>query len=132
MLLLQEFMPTDFDWRIGIMDNQVLFACRYFMAKSHWQIYNHSARSHKSGNADAMSVEKVPKNVIKTALKAAKCMGAGFYGVDLKADGDRAVIIEVNDNPSIDMGVEDLHSGQMLYQQIMGIMLRQLDELNGR
>jgi glutathione synthase/RimK-type ligase-like ATP-grasp enzyme len=132
LLLLQEFMPTDFDWRIGIMDNQVLFACRYFMAKSHWQIYNHSARSHKSGNADAMSVDKVPKNVIKTALKAAKCMGAGFYGVDLKADGDRAVIIEVNDNPSIDMGVEDLHSGQMLYQQIMVIMLRQLDELNGR
>ena len=60
------------------------------------------------------------------------CIRDRFYGVDLKADGDRAVIIEVNDNPSIDMGVEDLHSGQMLYQQIMGIMLRQLDELNGR
>ena len=37
-----------------------------------------------------------------------------------------------NDNPSIDMGVEDLHSGNMLYQQIMGTMLRKLDELNGR
>jgi len=132
LLLLQEFMPTDFDWRIGIMDNQVLFACRYFMAKSHWQIYNHSARSHKSGNADALAIEKVPKNVIRTALKAAKCMGNGFYGVDLKATDDRAVIIEVNDNPSIDMGVEDLHSGHMLYQQIMATMLRQLDELNGR
>ncbi|TVV43658.1 RimK family protein [Thalassolituus sp. C2-1] len=132
ILLLQEFMPTDYDWRIGIMDNQVIYACRYFMAKSHWQIYNHSARSHKSGNADAMSVDKVPRKVIKTALKAAKCMGNGFYGVDLKESGDRAVIIEVNDNPSIDMGVEDLHSGSLLYQQIMGIMLRKLDELNGR
>lgn len=132
LLLLQEFMPTDFDWRIGIMDNQVLYACRYFMAKSHWQIYNHGARSHKSGNADAMAIDKVPKNVIKTALKAAKCMGSGFYGVDLKASGERAVIIEVNDNPSIDLGVEDLHSGNLLYQQIMAIMLRQLDELNGR
>lgn len=132
ILLLQEFMPTDYDWRIGIMDNQVLYACRYFMAKSHWQIYNHSARSHKSGNADAMSVDKVPRKVIKTALKAAKCMGNGFYGVDLKANGDRVVVIEVNDNPSIDMGVEDLHSGSMLYQQIMGIMLGKLEELNGR
>ncbi|MCT7359559.1 RimK family protein [Thalassolituus pacificus] len=132
ILLLQEFMPTDYDWRIGIMDNQVIYACRYFMAKSHWQIYNHSARSHKSGNADAMSVDKVPKKVIKTALKAAKCMGDGFYGVDLKESGDRAVIIEVNDNPSIDLGVEDLHSGSLLYQQIMGIMLRKLDALNGR
>ncbi|WP_300432558.1 RimK family protein [uncultured Thalassolituus sp.] len=134
LLLLQEFMPTDFDWRIGIIDNQVIYACRYFMAKSHWQIYNHSARSNanKSGNADAFAIDKVPKNVIRTALKAAKCMGSGFYGVDLKASGDRAVIIEVNDNPSIDMGVEDLHSGNMLYQQIMGTMLRKLDELNGR
>ncbi|MBQ0726329.1 MAG: RimK family protein [Thalassolituus sp.] len=132
LLLLQEFMPTDYDWRIGIMDNQVIYACRYFMAKSHWQIYNHSARSHRSGNADAMAVDKVPKKVIKTALKAAKCMGNGFYGVDLKESGDRAVIIEVNDNPSIDMGVEDLHSGNLLYQQIMGTMLKQLDELNGR
>ena len=132
ILLLQEFMPTDYDWRIGIMDNQVLYACRYYMAKSHWQIYNHSARSHKSGNADAMAVEKVPRQVIKTALKAAKCMGDGFYGVDLKVSGERVVIIEVNDNPSIDMGVEDLHNGHLLYQQIMGIMLKKLDELNGR
>ena len=132
LLLLQEYMPTDYDWRIGIMDNQVIYACRYFMAKSHWQIYNHSARSHKSGNADAMAVEKVPKKVIKTALKAAKCMGNGFYGVDLKESGERVVVIEVNDNPSIDKGVEDLHSGRLLYEQIMGIMLRKLDELNGR
>lgn len=132
LLLLQEFMQTDFDWRIGIMDNQVLFACRYFMAKSHWQIYNHSARSHKSGNADAMAVDSVPKNVIKTALKAAKCMGSGFYGVDLKAHGKRAVIIEVNDNPSVDMGVEDLHCGHQLYERFMEIMLQKLDVLNGR
>ncbi|UZK03496.1 hypothetical protein [Venatoribacter cucullus] len=79
-----------------------------------------------------MAVEKVPKKVVKTALKAAKAMGNGFYGVDLKESGERVVIIEVNDNPSIDMGVEDLHAGQMLYQQIMSSMLRQLDELNGR
>ncbi|MDK2776321.1 MAG: RimK family protein [Pseudomonadota bacterium] len=132
ILLLQEFMPTDYDWRIGIMNNQVLYACRYFMAKSHWQIYNHSARSHKSGNADAMSPEKVPKAVIRTALKAARCMGDGFYGVDLKQSGDRVVIIEVNDNPSIDKGVEDLYSGHALYENIMRIMLLKLDQLNGR
>ncbi len=132
LLLLQEFVPTDFDWRIGILDDQVLYACRYFMARSHWQIYNHGARSHKSGDADAFSPDKVPKHVIKTARKAAKCMGDGFYGVDIKDLGDKAVVIEVNDNPSIDKGVEDLHSGSMLYQQIMGVFLKRLDEMNGR
>ena len=59
-------------------------------------------------------------------------MGDGFYGVDIKDLGDKAVIIEVNDNPSIDKGVEDLHSGSMLYQQIMGVFLKRLDEMNGR
>lgn len=132
ILLLQEYMPTDFDWRIGILNNQPIFACRYHMAKNHWQIYNHKANSHRSGNVDAMSVEKAPKQVVKTALKAAKTMGSGFYGVDLKQHGDRVVVIEVNDNPNVDAGVEDLHSGHMLYQQIMGIMLRLLDEMNGR
>ncbi|MDF1763686.1 MAG: RimK family protein [Oleibacter sp.] len=134
LLLIQEFMPTDFDWRIGIMDGQILYACRYFMAKSHWQIYNHGARANtnKSGNADAFAIEDVPKNVKKTALKAARCMGNGFYGVDLKANEERAVVIEVNDNPSIDKGVEDLNAGFGLYQNIMAILLKQLDELNGR
>jgi len=134
LLLLQKFMPTEFDWRIGILDNEVLYACRYFMAKSHWQIYNHSARSkaNSSGNADAFAIDDVPKKVIKTALKAARCMGDGFYGVDLKSSGDRVVVIEVNDNPSIDKGVEDLHAGTELYRRIMGIFLKKLDELNGR
>lgn len=132
LLLLQEFVPTEFDWRIGILDGQVLYACRYFMARSHWQIYNHGARSHKSGDADAFSPDNIPKHVLRTAKKAAKCMGDGFYGVDIKDLGDKAVIIEVNDNPSIDKGVEDLHSGSMLYQQIMGVFLKRLDEMNGR
>lgn len=132
ILLLQEYMPTDYDWRIGILNDKVLYACRYYMAKSHWQIYNHSARSNKSGNADAMAIEDVPKTVIKAALKAAKAMGSGFYGVDLKECAERVVIIEVNDNPSIDMGVEDLYAGNQLYKNIMTIMLNKLDTLNGR
>lgn len=132
ILLLQEYMPTDYDWRIGILNDEVLYACRYYMAKSHWQIYNHSAPSNKSGNADAMAIEDVPKMVVKTALKAAKAMGNGFYGVDLKECAERVVVIEVNDNPSIDMGVEDLYAGNQLYTKIMTIMLNKLDILNGR
>jgi len=40
MLLIQSFIPTEFDWRIGIIDNKPLYACRYYMAKNHWQIVN--------------------------------------------------------------------------------------------
>jgi len=38
LLLAQEFLYTEFDWRVGVLDNQPLFACRYYMVKDHWQI----------------------------------------------------------------------------------------------
>uniref|UniRef100_UPI000784F996 RimK family protein n=1 Tax=Aureimonas sp. AU4 TaxID=1638163 RepID=UPI000784F996 len=41
LLIAQEFMPTRFDWRVGVLGGQPLFAVQYHMAKSHWQIINH-------------------------------------------------------------------------------------------
>ncbi|MGV3741090.1 MAG: RimK family protein, partial [Burkholderiaceae bacterium] len=42
MILAQEYLPTEFDWRIGVLDRRPLFACRYFMAPGHWQIIQHA------------------------------------------------------------------------------------------
>ena len=33
-------LPTDFDWRIGVLDGEPLYACQYYMARGHWQISN--------------------------------------------------------------------------------------------
>ena len=41
--------------------------------------------------------------------------------------GDRLALIEVNDNPSIDAGVEDAYLGDDLYRRIMGEFLRRLE-----
>ena len=46
--------------------------------------------------------------MIEVALRAARAIGAGLYGVDLKESGDEIAVIEVNDNPNLDHGVEDL------------------------
>ncbi len=43
LIIAQEFTPSEYDWRIGILDDQPIFACRYYMAKGHWQIYNWDA-----------------------------------------------------------------------------------------
>ena len=40
---------------------------------------------------------------------------------------DRLVVIEVNDNPSIDAGVEDAYLGEDLYRRIMGEFLRRME-----
>ena len=41
--------------------------------------------------------------------------------------GNRIVVIEVNDNPSIDAGVEDEYLGEDLYRRIMEEFLRRLE-----
>jgi len=54
-------------------------------------------------------------------------VGDGLYGVDIKRVGDKPVVIEVNDNPSIDHGVEDEHLGEALYLRIMQEFLRRME-----
>ena len=41
LLIAQKFMPTEYDWRVGVLGGQPLFAVHYLMAKQHWQIVNH-------------------------------------------------------------------------------------------
>lgn len=119
LLVAQEYVPTDFDWRIGVLDGSALFACRYGMAPGHWQIVNRDEKGVHEGDAATMPVEEAPPAVVRLAVRAARLMGDGLYGVDLKVVKRRPVVIEVNDNPNIDAGVEDAAIGQLLYDRIM-------------
>ena len=126
LLLAQEFLYTEFDWRIGILDSAPLYACRYYMVRHHWQIYRHGGRT-TSGGFDAIPVSEVPAAVIDAALQATKHIGSGFYGVDIKEKDGKGYVIEVNDNPSIDYGIEDKFLGMELYRKIMGLMLQRME-----
>ncbi|WP_372845728.1 RimK family protein [Pontiella sp.] len=120
LVLAQEFMYTDFDWRIGVLGGRPLFACKYFMSKGHWQIYNHAATgSRRSGGFTTMAVEQAPQDAVKLAVKACGLIGKGLYGVDIKQSGNRFAVIEINDNPNIDAGVEDVHLGKLCYLRVM-------------
>ena len=133
LIIGQEFMPTEFDWRIGIFDRKPLYACKYFMVKKHWQILRRDGRGgREEGNFETLPLWQVPPEVIKTALKAANLIGDGLYGVDLKQLGSKVVIIEVNDNPNIDGGVEDRVLGDELYRSIMETMLERVEKKKGR
>lgn len=131
LILLQPFIPTEFDWRIGILDNKPLYACRYYMAKGHWQIYNWDSVHEKEGKGEAVPIHEVPEAVIKTALKATRLIGDSLYGVDIKSHGDKHYVIEVNDNPNIDFGIEDSILGETLYHQIMTIFLQRIRRKHG-
>lgn len=129
LLIAQEFVPTDFDWRIGIIDQRPLYACQYFMARGHWQIYNNEETGDDyTGDFKTIPIEMAPKRVVQTALRAANLIGNGLYGVDIKeSKGGRCSIIEVNDNPSIDCGVEDQMMREFLYDRIIEVFERRLE-----
>ncbi len=131
LVLAQAYVFTDFDWRVGVLNGRALYACRYYMARNHWQIYNHGSTRHFTGGFDTLPTFELPVTVLKTALKAASVVGSGLYGIDIKEIGGHAYVLEVNDNPSIDHGVEDRYLGEELYMQIMSEFLRRL-ELRGR
>ena len=128
LIIAQEFLYSEFDWRIGVLDEIPLYACKYFMARDHWQIYNWKvSKEDESGDSITLPIEKVPEQVIKTAVKAASLMGDGFYGVDLKMVGDKVYVIEVNDNPNIDAGIEDLVLQNELYERIMQSLYNRIE-----
>ena len=144
LLLAQEFLYTDFDWRIGILNNKPLYACRYYMVKNHWQIYRHNDSSDSgnkdvnekkekkekkatSGGFDTLPTFEVPKAVLEAAINATRPIGNGFYGVDVKESKGKGYVIEVNDNPSIESGVEDLYLGNELYSLILQEFIRRIE-----
>lgn len=133
LLIAQEFLPTGFDWRVGILNRQPLYVCKYFMARRHWQIYE-QAKSGKTfaGKSETLKVEDVPEEVVKTALKAANLIGNGLYGVDLKQVNGKVHVIEVNDNPNIDAGVEDEVLKEELYNRVMAEFLRRIEQKKER
>src|SRR5690606_19008048 len=67
LLVLQEFLQTDFDWRIGVIDNEPLYACRYHMAKNHWQIIKQDGSKTHEGGVDTLTIDEVPKKAIQLA-----------------------------------------------------------------
>lgn len=131
LLLVQEFLYTEYDWRIGVLNNKPIYACRYYMVDNHWQIYQYGGKTTESGDFDTLPTFETPKKVLDIAMKATRLIGNGFYGVDIKQSGDRVVVIEVNDNPSVEYGVEDKYLGEQLYLEIMGEFLRRM-EAKGR
>lgn len=130
LILAQEYLYTEFDWRIGILNRKPLYACRYYMARSHWQIVRHRESGVPvEGESDTVPISDVPDIVLQTALRAADLIGDGLYGVDIKQTRDDILVIEINDNPSIDAGTEDEVLGDSLYETIIDEIIARIERM---
>jgi glutathione synthase/RimK-type ligase-like ATP-grasp enzyme/gamma-glutamyl:cysteine ligase YbdK (ATP-grasp superfamily) len=129
LIIAQEFLPTDYDWRITVLDGRILFACKYHMARGHWQVRTETAAGkERYGRVEAVPRGEAPRPVVETALRAARLIGDGLYGVDLKETADGPVVIEINDNPNLDVGYDDAADGTSIYEDVVDFFVRRIEQ----
>jgi len=109
VLVVQKFMPTPFDWRVGVLNGEILYVCKYMMRKGRWK---HGSKLRGKpryvwGRTVTLRNDHSPVKLRETALRACEFIGRGLYGVDIKEINGDYVVVEVNDNPSIYAGFED-------------------------
>jgi glutathione synthase/RimK-type ligase-like ATP-grasp enzyme len=124
LLAVQTFMPTAFDWRVGVLNRQVLYVCKYMMPKGMWK---HGCKRRGKptfvwGRTFSLNRDNAPLGLKEVALKACEVIGHGLYGVDIKEVDGKYVVVEVNDNPSIYSGYED-YRNKDLYGKIIDYLV---------
>ena len=127
-MIAQEWLPTAFDWRVGVFDQRPLFVCKYFMAPGHWQVIKRERNRQAEGTATAQSIGETPEIVIKTALRPPTSSATDSTESTSSRTNGRCYVIEVNDNPNIDAGNEDGVLRDALYREVMGVFLRRIQE----
>src|SRR3954447_546984 len=129
LVIAQEWLPTEFDWRVGILDRRPLFVARYRFPRGHWQVVKRDEQQRKlsEGPTEAVSLSEAPQELVAIALKSANLIGDGFYGVDVKQVGHRFYVIEINDNPNVDAGNEDAVLKDGLYHDVMNVFLKRIE-----
>ncbi len=128
VILAQEFVETEYDWRIGVLNGAPLYASKYFMAEGHWQIVKHEdGGGHDEGLFETVAVEEAPPEIVDAALLAARPIGTGLYGVDVKQTPRGPMVVEVNDNPNLDAGIEDKVLKDDLWRTLVRDFIRRIE-----
>ena len=63
---------------------------------------------------------------VDTAVRAARLIGRGLYGVDIKSNERGVFVIEVNDNPTLVHEVEDAAERDEVWRRLAGWFLKRL------
>lgn len=124
VVLLQRYMPSTFDWRVGILCGRAIYAARYHIPKGAWRIHDRPEGEQRKqwARVERIALKDVPSTVMEIAMASAESVGHGLYGVDLKQTEDgRVVVIEVNDNPNIDWDGE-LPAGSPIFGKILDLV----------
>lgn len=128
LVIAQEWVPTEWDWRVTVLDGRPLFVAKYYMARGHWQIRAEEHGAERFGRVEAVPRDRAPRAIVELALRATGLIGNGLYGVDIKETAAGPVVIEINDNPNLDIGYDDAADGNRIYEDIVAFFLRRIEQ----
>jgi glutathione synthase/RimK-type ligase-like ATP-grasp enzyme/gamma-glutamyl:cysteine ligase YbdK (ATP-grasp superfamily) len=128
LIVAQAWTPTEFDWRVTTLGGKPLFVCKYHMAPGHWQVRNADPKAVRYGKVEAVPRAYAPQDVLRVGCRAARLVGDGLYGVDIKDTPKGPLVIEVNDNPNIDTGYDDAAEGNVIYEEIVDHFLARIEK----
>ncbi|NMC59453.1 MAG: RimK family alpha-L-glutamate ligase [Candidatus Methanofastidiosa archaeon] len=127
-VVVQEYIDSKFDWRIGVLDGKFLYACKYIIPNETFKIQA-SVNGHLVYcDVESVPQDQVPKEIIDLGIRAGNAIGNGLYGVDIKENNGNLYVIEVNDNPSLDGG-EDTNYPD-IYEKIIRCIMGRVQNNN--
>jgi len=71
-LILQEYMPTAFDWRVGVLEGESIYACKYFMTQRWMEGEGQHRRKKGLGKSKSRKSRKLTKKAQKNSRKGCK------------------------------------------------------------
>lgn len=108
-IVVQEYIESRYDWRIGVLNGKLLYVCKYTIPSVSFKIQA-SVNGHiVYCGVESVPESEVPEHVIRLGLDAGKAIGNGLYGVDIKDSHGEPCVIEVNDNPSLESGEDNFY-----------------------
>ncbi|MDD1706712.1 MAG: ATP-grasp domain-containing protein [Methanoregulaceae archaeon] len=120
-IVVQQFVESKYDWRVGTLNGELVYVCKYTIPDATFKIQD-SVNGHVVYcTVESIPKEQAPPQVIQAGIDAARAIGKGLYGVDLKTSNGDCYVIEVNDNPSLEGGEDGYYPD--VYNKIINHLL---------
>lgn len=119
-VVVQQYMPSEFDWRVITLNGKVLAVVKYAFAPAQWRLMDRTEGG-EWAKTQAVHRDAANPKLTATALAAANAIGTSLYGIDIKEIDGEFYVIEVNDNPTIAAGDEDQQNPE-IYAEIISYL----------